>query len=350
MNKALLSLCSVVTIGLAVLHAQTAAESSVIKLEPALDAVISATARLEKLHDGLGFSEGPLWVREGGGYLLFSDIPANVINRWTPDGKLSVYLERTGYTGTESPDAAGVGAQSNNGRQDVVLIGSNGITLDPQGRVVFCAHGDRAIVRVENDGKRTVLADRLEGKRLNSPNDLVYKRNGALYFSDHVAGLRGRDKDPKKELPFQGVFLLKGGKLQVVAKDMLLPNGVALSPDEKVLYVSGRDPRNESVVMRYDVNADDTLGPGRVFVDMSSDKTPGSADGMKVDQKGNVYVTGPGGIWINSPDGKHIGTIRTPEAAANLAFGDADAKAIYITARTGLYRIRSMIPGIRPKT
>ncbi len=347
MKKTLLWFLSLVAVGPALVHTQTRGDVS--KLDPALDAAISSSAKLEKLHGDLGFTEGPVWVRDGrSGYLLFSDIPANAIKKRAPDGTLSVFLDRSGYTGAENPDAAGVGAVSNNGRQDVTLIGSNGITLDSQGRVVFCAHGDRAIVRVEKDGKRTVLADRFDGKRLNSPNDLVYKKNGALYFTDHVAGLRGRDKDPKKELPFQAVFLLKGGTLQPVAKDMLLPNGLALSPDEKVLYVSGRDTRDESVVTAYEVHADDTLGPGRPLVDMSADKTPGTADGMKVDQKGNIYVTGPGGIWVVSSAGKHLGTIRTPEVAANLAFGDADGKGLYITARMGLYRIPALIPGVRP--
>jgi gluconolactonase len=189
------------------------------------------------------------------------------------------------------------------------------------------------------------LAGQYEGKRLNSPNDLVYKSDGSLYFTDPPAGLRDGDKDPKKELPFNGVYLLKGGQLQLLIKDMVLPNGVALSPDEKYLYVNDTVKK---IIMRYEVQKDDTITHGQVIVDMNSDKAPGAPDGMKVDEKGNIYCTGPGGFWIISPDGNHLGTILTSELPANLAFGGEDGKTLYLTARTGLYRIRLNIPGIRP--
>jgi gluconolactonase len=216
--------------------------------------------------------------------------------------------------------------------------------VDPQGRIVYCAHGDRQIVRVEPDGKRTVLASEFEGKRLNSPNDLVYKSDGSLYFSDPPAGLRNGADDPKKELPFTGVYLLKAGKLLLVARD-LRPNGLAFTPDEKFIYLVDGTGGKKTIV-RYAINPDDTLGAGQLFIDMTSDKAPGGPDGMKVDQKGNLYSTGPGGVWIMAPDGKHLGTILTSELPANLAFGDADYKTLYLTARTGLYRIHLKIPGI----
>jgi gluconolactonase len=326
---------------LAALHVQAQGANEVVRLDPALDQIISSDTKVEKLAGGFGFVEGPVWVRQGG-YLLFSDIPANAINKWTPDGKVAVFLKPSGFTGS---DASDVGSQNNNGQAVITLLGSNGVTLDRQGRVVFCAHGDRDVVRIEKDGKRTVLADRFEGKRLNSPNDLVFKSDGALYFTDPSAGLRKRDDDPKKELPFNGVYLLKDGKLQLLEKTFATPNGIAFAPGEKYLYVNDT---TRKLIMRYEVRPDDTIANGKVFIDMSADTAAGVPDGMKVDQKGNVYCTGPGGFWIMSPEGKHLGTVKTPELPANLAWGDGDGKTLYLTARTGLYRIHLKIPGVRP--
>jgi gluconolactonase len=313
----------------------------VVKLDPKLDGIVPADAKVEKLAGNLGFAEGPVWVRQAG-YLLFSDIPANVISKWTPDGKTSVAVKPSGFTGA---DASDVGSQNNNGKEVVTLIGSNGVTLDREGRIVFAAHGDRNVVRIEKNGQRTVLVDRYEGKRLNSPNDLVYKADGALYFTDPAFGLRKRDEDPKKELPFNGVYLLKEGKLQLLDKTFTAPNGLALAPGEKYLYV---DDSAKKLIMRFDVQSGDTIGNGKTFIDMNSDPSPGVPDGMKVDQNGNVYCTGPGGVWILSPEGKHLGTVKAPEIPANLAFGDSDGKTLYLTARTGLYRIRLKVAGIRP--
>lgn len=314
----------------------------VARINQGLSEIVPDDAQVEKVSGNFGFLEGPVWVRKGG-YLLFSDIPANVIYKFSPaDGKASVAVPYSGFSGA---DPSNVGMQMNNGQAMVTLLGSNGITIDPQGRIVYCTHGDHQIVRIEPDGRRTVLAKEFEGKRLNSPNDLVYKSDGALYFTDPPAGLREGDKDAKKELPFNGVFLLKDGKLEVVIKDMALPNGLAFTPDEKYLYV------NDSVkktIMRYAVQPDDTLANGQLFIDMTPDKAPGAPDGMKVDQKGNVYCTGPGGFWIISPEGRHLGTVLSTELPANLAFGDADNKTLYLTARTGLYRIRLKIPGLSP--
>ncbi|MBI4886712.1 MAG: SMP-30/gluconolactonase/LRE family protein [Acidobacteria bacterium] len=318
-------------------------QRAVVRLDPALDEVVSPGARVEKVAGDFGFTEGPVWVRQGG-YLIFSDIPANVINKWNPaDRKVSVFLNKTGFTGT---DPAGVGGEQTNARgQAIYLIGSNGVTLDPQGRVTFNAMGDRQVVRVEADGKRTVLARAYEGKWLNSTNDLVYKRNGSLYFTDPPSGLRRRNDDPKKELPFNGVFLFKGGTLQLLSRDLANPNGIALSPDEKILYVNSSADRK---IYRFEVRADDTVADGRLLVDMSAEKEPGVPDGMKVDEKGNLYSTGAGGIWVITPQGKHLGTLVFPEQPANLAFGDADGKTLYVTARSGLYRIRLNVPGVRP--
>lgn len=330
-------------IGLVLLAARLFGQASgeIVRLDPKLDEIVPSDAKVEKLAGGFGFVEGPVWDRKGG-YLLFSDIPANVINKWTPDGKVAVLVKPSGFTGADPSD---VGSQNNNGKEVVTLIGSNGLTLDRQGRIVLAAHGDRAVVRLEKDGKRTVLADRYDGKRLNSPNDLVYKADGALYFTDPSAGLRKRDDDPKKELPFNGFYLLKDGQLQLLDKTFTTPNGLAFSPGEKYFYVNDTARK---LIMRYEVQVNDTIANGQVFIDMNSDKAPGVPDGMKVDQKGNVYCTGPGGFWIMSPEGKHLGTVKAPELPANLAWGDADGKTLYLTARTGLYRIRLKIAGIRP--
>lgn len=316
----------------------------IIRLDPALDALIPTNAKIEKVADDFGFVEGPVWVHaSGSGFLIFSDIPANVIDKWDPkDGKVSAFLEKSGFAGSDPGDA---GYQLNNGHKMVTLYGSNGITLDKQGRVTYCQHGDRGIMRLEKDGKRTVLADRYEGKRLNSPNDLVYKSDGSLYFSDPPYGLRKLGDDPKKELPFSGVYRLANGKLELVNKDFQAPNGLAFSPDEKYLYI---DDSASKTYWRFDVQPDGSLTDKKLLIDMSSSKDAGVPDGMKVDQKGNIYGAGPGGIWVLTPDGKHLGTIRPPENPANLAWGDADGKTLYFTAVTGLYRLRVNVPGIRP--
>jgi gluconolactonase len=316
----------------------------IIRLDPALDALIPAGAQIEKLADGFGFVEGPVWVHTTApGFLIFSDIPANVIDKWNPqDGKVSVFLTKSGFAGDDPGDAGG---QLNNGHAIVTLYGSNGVTIDKQGRVTYCQHGDRGVVRVEKDGKRTVLADHYEGKRLNSPNDLVYKSDGSLYFTDPPFGLRKAQDDPKKELPFAGVYRWANGKLQLVNKDFGAPNGLAFSPDEKYLYV---DDSFTKTYWRFDVQPDGTITNKKLLIDMSSSKEPGVPDGMKIDQKGNIYGAGPGGVWVITPEGKHLGTIKPPEKPANLAWGDADAKTLYFTAVTGLYRLRLNIAGIRP--
>ena len=192
-----------------------------------------------------------------------------------------------------------------------------------------------------------MLAAKYEGKRLNSPNDAVYKSDGALYFTDPPYGLVKQDQDPKKELAFNGIYRLAQGKLQLLYKDLTRPNGIAFSPDEKHLYVGNSDA-SRKIWMRFEVKPDGTIANGKVFYDVTKESAEGLPDGMKVDQKGNLYCTGPGGIWVFSPDGKHLGTIRPPEVPANLAWGDRDGKTLYITARTGLYRVRTNVAGMRP--
>ena len=223
----------VITICVAPLAGQNAGQ--VIRMDPALDALISPGAKIEKLADDFGFLEGPVWVHSSSpGYLLFSDIPSNAIKKWSPDGKVTIFLAKAGFTGN---NPSGVGFKLNNGHADVTLLGTNGITLDKEGRVTFCQHGDHGIVRLEKDGKRTTLANSYEGKRLNSPNDLVYKSDGSLYFTDPPYGLAQLDKDPQKQLPFNGVYRWSNGKLQLLYKDFKAPNGIAFTPDEKYLYI-----------------------------------------------------------------------------------------------------------------
>jgi gluconolactonase len=227
------------------------------------------------------------------------------------------------------------------------LIGSNALTLDKQGRIVICEHGNGRVTRLEKDGKLTVLADKFEGKRLNSPNDLVYKSDGALYFTDPPYGFPKQDDDPKKELKFNGVYRLAKGKLQLIYKDLPRPNGLAFSPDEKYLYIGNSVPEDR-FWMRFEVQADGTIANGKKFFQVPKDAPAGNPDGMKIDKKGNLYCAGPAGVWIFNPEGKHLGTIKPPEIPANLAWGDKDARTLYITARTGLYRIRVSNEGIRP--
>ena len=334
-------------------NAQPAGDA-VVRLDPALDALVAPDAKVELVKGGFGFTEGPVWVagsksQKNGGYLLFTDIPGNVIYKLTPqDGKASVYLANAGYNG---PDVWRWGGLQNNGRErtdplfeEFAMIGADGLTLDRQGRVVVATFAGRSLMRVEPDGKRTVLADRYEGKRFNGPNDVVVKRDGAIYFTDTYGGLRLRDKDPRKELEYNAVFMWKSGKLTLLIKDMPNTNGLAFSPDEKYLYVNGS---RDNYVKRYEVLPDGTLANGKMFIDLSKDATErGITDGLRVDVKGNLYETGPGGVWIISPEGKHLGTIRAPEQSTNIGFGDADKKTLYIAARTSIYKIRLSTPGI----
>jgi gluconolactonase len=305
----------------------------IVRLDPAVDAIAPKDAKVEKLAGGFQFTEGPIWHPDG--YLLFSDPNANTIYRWTPDGQVSVFRAKSGYAGVD------VGEYGQ--------PGSNGLTLDPDGRLTIDEHGRRRVVRLEKNGVTTVLADRYQGKRLNSPNDLVYKSDGSLYFTDPPFGLPRFFDDPRKELPFSGVFrVAKDGTIQLVTNDLTGPNGLAFSPDERFLYVDNWDVKRK-VIMRYPVLPDGSLGKGEVFLDVTKTHPGEQAwDGLKVDRMGNVYAAGPEGIWILSPNGKHLGTIKAAETPANFAWGDEDGRTMYITARTGLYRVRLTVPGIRP--
>ena len=304
---------------------------TVVMVDPALREIVPGDAKIEKLATGFKFTEGPVWVHAG--YLLFSDIPNKRIDKWTADGKVNAFRKPGDNPGSD--------------RFVGPTFDSNGLTLDRQGRLTICEQTNRRVTRLEKDGSLSVLVDKYEGKRFNSPNDLVYKSDGSLYFTDPPYGLPQGDNDPSKELDFNGVYRLINGRLQPLIKDLTRPNGLAFSPDEKYLYVAVSDPARK-LWMRYDVNADGTVTNGRVFFDVTSRTEDGLPDGMKVDQQGNVYGTGPGGVWIVSPAGKHLGTIKPPEVPANCAWGDADGKTLYMTARTGLYRIRLKIAGVRP--
>ncbi len=304
----------------------------VLRLDRGINEIVSPNPKIFKLAEGFKFTEGPIWIREGG-YLLFSDPNNNTIYKYKPDGDLSVFREKSGYAGE---DIAEYGQP-----------GSNGLTLDKEERLTLCEHGNRRITRIEKDGQLTVLADRYEGKRLNSPNDLVYRSDGTLFFTDPPFGLPKFYDDPRKELPFSGVYSIFQGKLQLVSKELKGPNGIAFSPDEKYLYVGNWDEKKK-VVMRYEVKKDGTLSDRKIFFDMTKAKGEDAIDGIKVDQKGNLYVSGPGGVWILSPGGKHLGTIRAPMHPHNMAWGGEDGKTLYLCAQSGLYRMPLNIPGIRP--
>ena len=327
---------------------QSANDKSVTRLDPALDALVSPDAKVELVKGGFGFTEGPVWMQQGKtGFLLFTDIPGAVVWKLTPDGKASVYLDNIGYQG---PEVWRWGGIQNNGFErtdprfeEFAMIGADGLTVDRQGRLVLATFAGRSLMRIEKNGKRTVLADNYQGHRFGGPNDVVVKSNGAIYFTDTYGSFRQREKDPRKELDFTGVYMWKDGKLSLLVKDMPMVNGLAFSPDEKYLYVNGS---RENYVNRYEVQPDGTLTNGKLFIDMSKETERGITDGLRVDTKGNLYETGPGGVWIISPEGKHLGTIRAPEQSTNVGFGDADKKTLYIAARTGIYRIRVNTPGI----
>jgi gluconolactonase len=288
--------------------------------------------RLERVAGGFEFTEGPVWAHDGA--LLFSSPNTNVIYRWTPAGALSVFRPKSGYTGFDI------------GRYH--QPGSNGLTFDRDGLLTICQHGNRRVIRVNPHGDITVLADRYEGKRLNSPNDLVYRSDGTLFFTDPPFGLPDVFDDPAKELPFSGVFRAKDGEVTLVSDELEGPNGIAFSPDERYLYVGNWDLERK-VVMRYELDAAGDVVSSAVFFDMTEAPGEDAIDGIKLDEEGNLYVCGPGGIWVISPDGEHLGTLRLPEAPHNLAWGDEDGRTLYVTAETSIYRVRLGIPGIRPK-
>lgn len=301
--------------------------------DPRFDKLIPKDAQIEKLASGFKWTEGPVWVAADN-HLLFSDIPPNVIDQWKPDTGVKVFLQPAGYEGKDAKLKEG---------------GTNGLTLDAQGRLVACDHGERRVYRLGKDGKKTTLADKYMGKRLNSPNDLTYKSNGDLYFTDPPYGLTvlGQQGFPGKELDFQGVYRLSpDGKLTLLTKEMSRPNGIAFSPDEKTLYVANSDP-DKAIWMAFPVQDDGTLGKGKVFFDATAlvkAKKKGLPDGMKVDLAGNLFATGPGGILVFAPDGTHLGTLDTGEPTANCAWGD-DGSTLYICANDKLARVKTGTKG-----
>lgn len=305
-------------------------DSPFVRADPRFDRIFSSDARLEKLAEGLLLAEGPVWSKAGA-YLLFSDMPANAIYKWEPSKGISLYLKPSGYSGAEPFRGENPG--------------SNGLAFDSAGRLVICEHGDRRITRLELDGRRTVLVDRFQGRRLNSPNDLAFNSRGDLYFTDPPYGLPGGFDDPAKELPFSGVYRLSAtGELTLLVQDVAGPNGIAFSPSEKQLYVSDTSGA-EPGWLAYDVTPNGALANGRRFL-----TTPGWAkglsgprDGLKVDRSGNIFATGPGGIHVFAPDGAHLGSIKVQDAT-NLAWGD-DGSMLYITGKTTLYRIRTLTSG-----
>jgi gluconolactonase len=306
------------------------------RLDPRFDKLVPKGAVIEKLADGFDWAEGPIWIPKGG-YLLFSDIPKNTVWKWKEGEGTSEFLHPSGYTGSKPRGGE---------------PGSNALTLDAEGRLVLCEHGDRRISRLdklEKNGPKTTLVDRYEGKRFNSPNDLVYKSNGDLYFTDPPYGLEKGWEDPARELDFCGVYRLsKDGKLTLLTKELSRPNGLAFSPDEKTLYVANSDP-DKPVWMAYEVLADGTLGKGRVFADSTEAvkaKRKGLPDGMKVDKDGNLFMTGPGGVWVFASDGTLLGRIDPGVATANCNWGD-DGSTLYLAADKNLGRIKLTTKGNR---
>ncbi len=323
----------------------SALSQEIQRLDPALDKIVPANAKLEKIAGGFDkWTEGPVWTRNG--TLLFAEIPANNIDQWIPGKGASVFMHPSGY----------IGSQPYSGPEP----GSNGMTLDQDGRVSIAGHARRNVWRLESvDPKATitVLADSYQGKKLNSPNDLVYRSDGSLYFTDPPYGLPTQgDDDPIKELKVNGVYRIVGArrhkagappdpsKLQLIIGDLKRPNGIAFSPDEKFLYIAESGDKHW---LRYTVRPDGSVTDGKLLLDASSDPRLGGPDGIRVDKSGNIYGSGPGGVWIISPEGKHLGTIVVPEKVANVAWGDKDAKTLYITASTSLYRIRLNAVGVR---
>lgn len=304
----------------------------IVSNDKRFDKLLPKDAKIEKLADGYSWVEGPIWnFREG--YLLFSDIPNNSIFK-IANGNVSLFLKPSGYTGTETFT----------GREP----GSNGLAFDAEGRLISCEHGDRRISRLEKDGTKTTLADRYKGKRLNSPNDLTFKSNGDLYFTDPPYGLPKILDDPNKELSFQGVYRLsKDGKLTLLTKDLIYPNGIAFSPDEKTLYVSNAS-KEEALIWGFPVKKDGTLGAKKLVFDAREQakvKT-GVPDGMEVDKNGYIYSGAPGGIYVINPkDGKLLGTFEFGVPTANCAWGE-DRSVLFITSNTAIYRIKLNTKGI----
>ncbi|NOS55280.1 MAG: SMP-30/gluconolactonase/LRE family protein [Cyclobacteriaceae bacterium] len=304
----------------------------IVKIDNELDKIIAPGMKLEKLATGFQFTEGPAWHPDG--YLVFSDPNTNVIYSYKPEnGNVEIYRTKSGYAGIN------IG--------EYHQAGSNGLTFDKEGRLILCQHGERRVIRIEKKGPVTILADNFQGKKLNSPNDLVLRSDGTLFFTDPPYGLPMAFNDPNKETPHSGVYAVINGQVKLLTTDLKGPNGIAFSPDEKYLYVSNWDItniHNTKVIMRYEVAKDGSLTNGKVFFDMNKTDGEDALDGLKVDTQGNVFCSGPDGIWIISAQGKYLGRIKTPEHAANMAWGE-DGHSLFITASSGLYKIRLLTEG-----
>jgi gluconolactonase len=331
-----LTLALTILCGHFALSAETSNKASfgnIVRKDPRLDKLVPPGAQMEQLADGFDWSEGPVWIKDGG-YLLFSDVPRNEVMKWKEGQGISLFMKPSGYTGVVD-----YGAEP----------GSNGLALDPQGRVVFCEHGDRRVSRLEKDGGKKTLVDSYQGKRLNSPNDVTFKSNGDMYFTDPPYGLPKNFDDPRRELDFCGVYRVsKDGQVTLLTKELTRPNGIAFSPDEKTLYVAQSDP-DAAVWKAFEVKADGTLGQGRVFFDATSEAKAGKKglpDGMKIDRSGNLFATGPGGVFVFASDGTHLGTLETGQATGNCAWGD-DGGTLYIMADMYLVRIKLATKGNR---
>ena len=318
-------LCLLLSVAAFAAEPLPAFHGSIERLDPALDALIAPDVKIEALASGFNWSEGPVW-RDGG--IVFSDVPENTVFGWKEgDTSAKVVLKPSGSLSGEGQ-------------------GSNGLQVDAQGNLILCQHGERRIARLEKDGTFASLAEKYEGKRFNSPNDLVIAKSGTIFFTDPPYGLK---KGEAPELPQHGVYsVTPAGKVSLLISDIRFPNGIALSPDQKTLYIAVSDPK-DTRIMAYDLKDDGTAKNGRVFFNAQPLKSPvrkGGCDGMKVDSNGNIWTTGPGGVLIISQDGKHLGTILTGQATANCAFGGADRSTLYITADMFLLRVKTLAKGL----
>ena len=307
---------------------------SIVRLDPAMDDLIPVGTVIEKVVGGFEFTEGPVWLPSADNRLFFSDIPGNKLYSWSATSGLTTVLD---------PVVEPEHATSSH------MIGSNGLAISPAGKLILCEHGNRRVSQLELNGDRTTLASHYLGQRLNSPNDIVFHSSGAAFFTDPPYGLEHGDQDPVKELTHNSVYRLDpNGTLTRLTSAQSRPNGLAFSPDERTLFVSNSGWPEDALLMRYPVLDDLSLGEGSLFFDTApliGQKYTGTPDGLKLDQSGNIYTTGPGGILILDPEGRHLGTIKTDEVAANLGWGD-DGSTLYITANTSLYKIKTHAVGL----
>ena len=332
MKKFTILLC---TLFLVSCSSDEAAESEIVdnagtieRLDPRLDALIPAGANIQKLAGGFTFTEGPVWDRRNN-LLYFSDVRDNTIYSWSEDSGVRIFIQPVYAEATDHPS-----------------VGSNGLTLDSEGRLVLMEHGYRRVSRLEANGERTPLVDNYRGNRLNSPNDVAWHSNGWIYFTDPPYGMVGLENEPARGLDYNGIYRLSPeGEIQLLERNQTRPNGLVFSPDEETLYVANSDAENK-VWYAYTV-IHGIIGNPRIFYDVNDQTGEGAADGMKVDSQGNIFATGPGGVWIFDPDGTHLGTIKPDEVPANVAWGD-DGSTLYMTARTGLYRVRLSTSGEIP--